>query len=131
MSKPTLVAVAVLLVVTTTAAGTLGTDAVSVTTPTPSNEAPLADAGLDQDVRRGATVLLDATGSRDPDGRIERYEWSIQTPSGDAITPDCDDCARTRFTPTETGRYRVTITVTDDDGATRSDTLYVDVSPGA
>ncbi|WP_135851462.1 PKD domain-containing protein [Halorussus salinus] len=131
MSKPTLVAVAVLLVVTTTAAGTLGADAVSVTESTPSNEAPLADAGLDQDVRRGATVLLDATGSRDPDGRIERYDWSIRTPSGDAITPDCADCARTRFTPTETGRYRVTVTVTDDDGATRSDTLYVNVSPGA
>ena len=143
MSKPTLVAIAVLLVVTTTAAGTLGAnDAVSVSdvTPnevlptndaTPSNEAPLVDAGLDQDVRRGATVLLDATGSRDPDGRIERYDWSIRTPSDNAITPDCDDCARTRFTPTETGRYRVTVTVTDDDGATRSDTLYVDVSPGS
>ncbi|UPV99532.1 PKD domain-containing protein [Halorussus gelatinilyticus] len=132
MSKPTLVAIAVLLVVTTTAAGTLATnDTAPVNDATSSNEAPLADAGLDQDVRRGATVLLDATGSRDPDGRIERYEWSIRTPAGDEITPDCADCARTRFTPAETGRYRVTITITDDDGATRSDTLYVDVSPGA
>ncbi|UPV73487.1 PKD domain-containing protein [Halorussus limi] len=138
MSKPTLIAVAVFLVVTTTAAGTIPTDdAASVTDATPANdaatpnEAPLADAGLDQDVTRGATVLLDATGSRDSDGRIERYEWSIRTPNGDTVAPDCADCARTRFTPTETGRYQVTITVTDDDGATRSDTLYVDVSPGS
>ncbi|WP_128477876.1 PKD domain-containing protein [Halorussus pelagicus] len=125
MSKLTLVVLTVLLVVTTTAAGTL-----AVNDATSANEAPLADAGLDQDVRKSATVLLDATGSRDPDGRIERYDWSIRTPAGDTVAPDCADCARTRFSPTETGRYRVTITVTDDDGATSSDTLYADVSPG-
>jgi hypothetical protein len=39
-------------------------------TATPGNEPPLPDAGLDQTVERGATVLLDGTGSRDPDGTI-------------------------------------------------------------
>ncbi|RBI61213.1 hypothetical protein DMJ13_15960 [halophilic archaeon] len=95
-----------------------------------ANEAPLADAGLDQQVTRGSTVLLDATGSRDPDGRIERYEWVIKTPTGRTVTPDCSDCARTRFEPGAVGTYTVTVTVTDDDGATSSDTLYVTVSPG-
>lgn len=126
MLKQTLVAFAVLLVVTTTAGGTLVTnDAV------PANESPLADAGLDQEVTKSATVLLDGTGSRDPDGQITSYRWSIRTPSGDTITPDCADCNRTRFTPTETGRYRVTITVTDGGNASSSDTLYVEVSPGS
>lgn len=115
-----------LLVVTTTAAGALpASDALQ------SNEAPLADAGLDQDVTRGATVLLDGTGSRDPDGEIERYEWSIRTPNDETITPECPDCARTEFSPSEVGEYRVTLTVTDDDGATSSDALFVEVSPGA
>ncbi|NHN58286.1 MULTISPECIES: PKD domain-containing protein [Halorussus] len=99
-------------------------------TAAPANEPPLADAGLDQDVTKGATVLLDGSGSRDTDGQIRRYEWSIRTPEGREIDPDCSDCARTRFTPTETGRYRVTLTVTDDDGANSSDTLFVAVSPG-
>jgi len=96
----------------------------------PDNERPLADAGLDQSVRRGATVLLDATGSRDPDGEIVDYEWSITRPDGTARTPDCVDCPRTRFRPNATGRFAITVTVTDDDGATATDTLYVNVSPG-
>lgn len=126
MPRPIIVVAITLLVVTTAATGALPpTDSAR------SNEAPLADAGLDQEVRKGATVLLDGTGSRDPDGSIERYRWSIQTPNGENVTPECSDCARTEFTPSDVGRYRVTLTVTDDDGATSSDTLYVDVSPGA
>lgn len=107
------------------------TIALPVAPATAGNEDPLAEAGLDQDVSRGATVLLDATESRDPDGTIEQYAWSIRTPDGRVISPECPDCARTQFVPTEIGVYDVTVTVTDDDGATSSDTLYVDVSPGA
>ncbi|MGA9403367.1 PKD domain-containing protein, partial [Haladaptatus sp.] len=81
-----------------------------------ANEPPLADAGLDQHVARGSTVLLDASGSHDPDGRIERYEWSIRTPDGRTITPNCRTCPQTRFHPNEVGRYAVSLTVTDEDG---------------
>ncbi|MFC4449656.1 PKD domain-containing protein [Halorussus aquaticus] len=125
MSKWMLVALVVLLVVTPITSGTL-----SPKDGAPANESPLADAGLDQGVKKGATVMLDGTGSRDPDGRIERYNWSIRTPSDETLAPDCPTCARTRFTPNEVGRYRVTLTVTGDSGATSSDTLYVDVAPG-
>ncbi|WP_255149399.1 PKD domain-containing protein [Halorarius halobius] len=89
------------------------------------NEAPLADAGLDQHVEQGTTVLLDATGSRDPDGEIASYGWRVETPGGTTITPRCPTCGRTRFRPMETGTYAVTVTVTDDDGADSTDTLYV------
>jgi hypothetical protein len=126
MRKPTIVVTLTLLVVTSTAAGT-----VPVIDFASSNETPLVDAGLDQEVPKGTTVLLDGTGSRDPDGDTERYNWSIRTPSNETITPECTDCARTEFEPAELGRYRVTLTVTDDDGATSSDTLFVDVSPGS
>ena len=91
------------------------------------NQPPLADAGLDQSVERAATVQLDANGSRDPDGTIERVEWSIETPDGTTRTPDCPTCVQTTFSPAETGQYAVTLTVTDDAGASRSDTLQVDV----
>lgn len=89
------------------------------------NEAPLPDAGLDQHVDLGATVLLDATGSRDPNGEIAGYEWVIEAPDGTMSTPACQTCARTNFVVGQVGRYDVTVRVTDDDGAVRTDTLYV------
>ena len=95
-----------------------------------ANEPPLADAGLDQHVARGSTALLDASGSHDPDGRIERYEWSIRTPDGRTITPNCRTCPQTRFHPNEVGQYAVSLSVTDEDGTSSHDTLYVTVSPG-
>lgn len=95
-----------------------------------ANERPLADAGLDQRAEWGSTVYLDGGGSRDPDGEIRRVEWTIETPNGTTITPKCGTCLRTAFTPSQAGRYTVTLRVTDDDGATATDTLYVTVDPG-
>ena len=92
-----------------------------------ADEGPLAAAGLDQEVGVNTTVQLDGTGSSHPDGRIDGYEWSIETPDGRTMTPDCRDCARTTFTPRTVGRYNVTLTVTDADGRTDTDTLYVHV----
>lgn len=92
-----------------------------------ATEAPLADAGLDQTVNRNATVYLDATGSYDPDGEIDEYDWTIESPTGVEFAPVCGRCGRTRFMVTTTGVYEATVTVTDDDGATRSDTLFVTV----
>ncbi|WP_255195738.1 PKD domain-containing protein [Halorarius litoreus] len=100
---------------------------VAVTARETGNEAPLADAGLDQRVELGTTVLLDATGSRDPDGEIESYDWRIETPAGATIVPQCPTCGQSRFRPGSVGTYSVTITVTDDDGLTSTDTLYVTV----
>lgn len=93
------------------------------------NEAPLANAGLDQDVHENATVWLDATGSVDPDGEIETYEWVIETPDGATLHPDCRRCGQAEFRADAVGTYEATVTVTDDDGATSEDTLYVEVQP--
>jgi hypothetical protein len=93
-----------------------------------ADSGPLADAGLDQEVASGTTVQLDATGSSHPDGSIEGYEWSIETPDGRQIRPACQDCARTEFTPTDPGRYDVTVTVTDANDRADSDTLFVYVN---
>jgi hypothetical protein len=95
------------------------------------NERPLAEAGLDRTVEVGASVPLDATGSRDPDGSIEGYRWRVETPDGDTAAPVCRDCPRTRFRPDTPGTYTVVLTVTDDDGATATDRLYVEVTGDA
>jgi len=89
------------------------------------NESPLAGAGLDQTVSDGTVVYLDAGGSVDPDGSIERYRWQITAPNGTTLSPACGSCVQTHFRANQSGEYAVTVTVTDDDGATASDTLYV------
>ena len=88
---------------------------------------PLADAGLDQTVDQHSRVYLDAGGSVAPDGEIESYEWVIERPDGSTMNPDCATCAQTSFVADTAGEYAVTVTVTDDSGATAEDTLYVTV----
>lgn len=41
-----------------------------------ANQAPIADAGDDQTVNMGTTVILDASRSRDPDGDAITYQWA-------------------------------------------------------
>ena len=95
-----------------------------------ANDAPLAEAGLDQEAELNTTVYLDAGGSLDPDGEIVGYEWSIERPDGSVTAPACADCPLTEYVPMQTGQHNVTVTVTDDDGASASDTLLLQVSFG-
>lgn len=93
-----------------------------------TNEPPVVDAGLDQSVERDETIFLDAGGTFDPDGEIATYSWTVETPSGSTLTPHDPDAERTSFEAIEEGRYYVTLTAADDDGSSRSDTLFVDVA---
>ncbi|WP_169302428.1 PKD domain-containing protein [Halorientalis salina] len=95
-----------------------------------AGEPPLADAGLDQQTTVGATVQLDATGSRDPDGSITAYNWTIEAPNGSTLEPSCGSCGTTTFRPTRIGQYNVTVSVTGEDGLNQSDTLYVEANAG-
>jgi len=67
-------------------------------------------------------VEFDGSGSSDPDGEIVRYRWQIDGP-----TPGGTGETITRRFQTR-GSYDVTLTVTDDDGATDETTITVDVS---
>ncbi|NHN42818.1 PKD domain-containing protein [Halorubellus sp. JP-L1] len=81
-----------------------------------------ADAGGDRTVEAGATVTFDASGSSDPEGDVESYEWTVE---GDDASDRSG--ARVEYAFERPGTYEVTVTVTDGDGNTDDDTVVVTV----
>jgi hypothetical protein len=104
--------------------GDIGTDDVVITIDPAPNVAPVANAGFDQavtDANNDGTerVTLDATASSDSDGTIVSFEWR-----------DGNMVVATGATPTvqlAVGTHVLTLRVTDDDGATATDTVLVTV----
>ena len=104
-----------------------GTDTVAITVK--GNRAPIADAGADQFVLGGATVILDGTGSSDIDGSIVGYAWR-QT-AGIPVSLQDPDTASPSFQAPGSAMeqaLRFTLTVTDDLGAAGTATVTVMVS---
>lgn len=104
-------------------------DAISVepsenTTPpkTGHNLVPVADGGPDRPGVVGSTVAFDASRSDDLDGEIVQYAWDFGD-GGQASGSEAE------HTYTSLGVYQVNLTVTDDGGASNSDTLRVFVCP--
>ena len=99
--------------------GVSRSDTVTITV----HNAPIADAGGDQTVLVGETVLFNGLGSSDPDGGELIYSWDFGTDAtpgtGSGVTPYCSYSTR--------GAKTVTLTVTDDEGATASDTVTITV----
>ena len=87
-------------------------DAVSLDT---TNSAPVADAGPDQaGVPLGVPVILDGSGSSDPDGQPLSYAWSlISSPPGSLATLSGADGVAPDFTPDLVGDYVVQLIVSD------------------
>ena len=71
-----------------------------------------------------AVALLSAGGSYDPDGTITSYEWDID---GDGETVLSGETVTYGFA---VGSHTVTLKVTDNDGATDTDTVVVTVIEG-
>jgi len=87
---------------------------------------PVAEAGpdvhlCDTDNDGFATVNLDAAGSHDPDGTLVGYAWTV----GDAPLAD----GATARAALAVGTHVVTLTVTDNDGLTASDSLAARIYP--
>ena len=95
------------------------------------NRSPVADAGIDQTVEPGDSVILDGSESADPDGVVASYHW-VQT-AGPVASLSTEDQVSTSFlapdvVATTTLVFR--LTVTDDEGATASDGVRVTVTVG-
>jgi hypothetical protein len=94
------------------------------------NDLPVANAGADMNAASGATVTLDGTQSMDPDGTIVSYSW-VQT-SGVAVTLMNANAAQATFpAPVVTQNEVMTfdLTVTDNEGASATDSVTVTVLP--
>lgn len=95
------------------------------------NSVPVANAGPDQSVTTGATVVLNGAGSYDSDGTISSYSWA-QT-AGTAVTLTNATSANPSFTaPASASTLTFSLTVTDNDGATSTaDTVSIAVTPAS
>jgi serine protease len=96
------------------------------------NLKPVASAGQDRVVRPGASVTLDGTGSHDPDGAIASYAWTVTScvtidgPCSLALTGA--DTATPSFTaPGSSGLVYLSLLVTDNVGAVRTDSIAISV----
>ena len=95
------------------------TATVSVTV-SAGNQPPTADAGPDQTADEGANVNFDGSGSSDSDGTIISYEWEFgDSGSASGVTAS--------HVYADNGTYTVTLMVTDNNGATDTDTTTVTI----
>ena len=98
-----------------------------------ANDAPVADAGVAQTVTAGETVMLDGTGSFDPDtGSIVTYAWSqIDGPSDDVTLSDTNTATVTFTAPSLMSATDLTFELVVSDGAADSlpTTVTVTVQP--
>ena len=110
--------------------------ATPIPTPTPTaeplstlrnNEAPLASAGVDQVVTPGALVILDGTGSFDPNtGDTTALSYSWRQISGPDVTLLSDRTAQPSFTAgAKDETYIFSVTIRDPQGASAIDTVTV------
>ena len=106
----------VLILVVTDNKGKTGSDTVVVTI----NRPPIVNAGPDQVINEGQTVRLDAGGSADIDGVIVHYNWFE---NGSSISTEAN-FSKAGFAA---GHHLLTLEVTDNMGASNSDTVIIDV----
>jgi PKD repeat protein len=74
----------------------------------------------------GFTCDFDASASYDPDGTIQSYDWSF----GDGTQSEPASGATVRHTYAASGKYPVSVTVTDDGDASNSYSEDVSVTEG-
>jgi hypothetical protein len=88
----------------------------------PPNELPIANAGQDMVVATNEVYQLNGSGSYDPNGTIVSYTWKLM-PYG----PGTGQLTTPYYNAKQTGNVEdiIQLTVTDDRGATATDTVKI------
>ena len=105
--------------------GGTATDSLRVSVGPRPNAAPVADAGPDRHAIAGEPVLLDASGSADPDGNLIGYAWEF----GDGRLGEGLRLSHAWMAP---GVYTIRLTVQDDSGLANdraTDTAEIRIRP--
>ena len=83
-------------------------------------QAPVANAGTDKTVMFRDTFSFDGSNSRDPDGIIVSYQWKEgSTVLGTGVTLTNNTLS--------IGVHNITLTITDNDGLTSTDTVVITI----
>lgn len=101
-----------------------GGSATSSVTVTAANTAPTANAGADRTVTLLAPVTLAGSGS-DPNGDTLAYSWTLARPGTSAAALSGATTATPSFTPDVEGAYTATLTVSDGQGGSASDSVVI------
>lgn len=117
----------------TDALGLFSTDTVQITVHISPNKSPIAAVGNDQTVTYNlqtcsmepSSITLDGKLSRDPDGTIVSYQWSVVFAESSSATITNPGSASTTVTNLVPGSYGFRLRVTDNDGAFDDDTIVV------
>jgi hypothetical protein len=95
------------------------------------NRAPVANAGVDQNVPTGTTITLDGSGSADPDGSLITYAWLLAgQPAGSAAAISDPSSPRPSFVADKGGAYTVSLVVSDGVLSSVADQVVVTASAG-
>ena len=87
----------------------------------PENQPPVSDPNGPYEGTEGVPITFNGSGSYDPDGTIELYEWDFgDGNTGTGVSPN--------NTYTQNGTYTVNLTVTDNKGATDMNTTTATVT---
>ena len=101
--------------------GATGSDSVVITVTESANKPPVAGASASPESGTAPfDVVFTGTGS-DSDGTVVSYEWTF----GDGASSTSQNPTHIYNSP---GTYTATLTVTDDDGATGSDSVVITVT---
>lgn len=104
--------------------GAQATKSVTIIVSTAGNQAPTANAGSDQTIQLGAgdtqtQITLNGSASSDNDGTIVSYHWAGSPKPNDEMSPTLI---------LGIGHYVFTLTVTDDDGTSTTDTIEITIA---
>ncbi|MBE0370416.1 PKD domain-containing protein [Pseudoalteromonas aurantia] len=94
------------------------------------NQAPVANAGNDQEVTLGQLVMLSGSASVDPDGTELHYQWTfLSRPTGSSVTLVNAETIRSEFTADVAGSYLVGLIVNDGVIDSAQDSVSITVMP--
>lgn len=91
-----------------------------------SNQSPVANAGVDQNVAVGSLVTLDGSASSDAGGDVLEYTWTmVSRPTGSMAALSSTTVVNPTFTADVNGIYELQLIVDNGEGVSDPDTVLI------